>query len=203
MGIRQQQKEQRRWNILQGALGLFVRQGYAETTISQIAAEADMSMGLMFHYFDSKESLYLALVEIGAEGTMAPQQRDATSPDDYFAGFLGELFTFAEEQPWVAQMFVLMSRAQREGSPASVRRVALGVDQVERSAEVVREGQLQGAFREGDPMALASAFWSSVQGVMEAWAADPKRPTPEVDWLMGILRRGTDGNGRAKASAGS
>ena len=73
METRKEQKERRRWQILRAALDLFVRRGYAETTIGQIAEAASMSTGLMFHYFSSKEDLYLALVAIGVEGTKAPQ----------------------------------------------------------------------------------------------------------------------------------
>lgn len=190
MGVRQQQKQQREWQILCTALDLFVRCGYAGTTIEQIAKAADMSTGLLFHYFASKEELYLALVKKGAEGTQAPAQREAVDPDDYFAGFLDELFAYAQQQPWVAQMFVLMAQARREGAPRAVRDAALAVDQVERSAEMIREGQRKGLFRKGDARMLSETFWASVQGVMEQWAGDPVDLAPRTPWLMGILREG-------------
>ena len=193
MGIREEQREQRRWQILRAALDLFVRRGYAETTIGQIAEAASMSTGLMFHYFPSKEDLYLALVAIGAEGTNAPQQAPASGPVEYFEGFVERLFRFAATEPWVAQMFVLMGQARREGAPEAARRLALGVDQVERSAAIVRAGQEQGLFRPGDPRQLSWAFWSSVQGIMEQWASDPALELPEAEWLMGILRPSAGG----------
>lgn len=188
METRKEQKERRRWQILQAALDLFVRRGYAETTIGQIAEAASMSTGLMFHYFPSKEDLYLALVTIGVEGTKAPQASGASDPAEYFEGFLDQLFSFTENEPWVPQMFVLMGRARRDGAPEAVRELALGVDEVQRSAEVIAQGQQAGLFRAGDPLQLSQTFWASVQGVMEQWAADPTMAPPDTAWLMGILR---------------
>lgn len=69
MPTRQEQKEERRNVILEAALELFVLKGYSGTKISDIAEKAGMSTGLMFHYFESKEQLYIELVKIGLEGT--------------------------------------------------------------------------------------------------------------------------------------
>ena len=55
---RQEQKEARRQEILYVALDLFVKKGYAATKITDIAEKASMSVGLLFHYFESKEKLY-------------------------------------------------------------------------------------------------------------------------------------------------
>lgn len=188
METRKEQKERRRWQILQAALDLFVRRGYAETTIGQIAEAASMSTGLMFHYFPSKEDLYLALVTIGVEGTKAPQTFGDTDPVGYFEGFLKYLFSFTENEPWVPQMFVLMGRARRDGAPEAVHKLAHSVNQVQRSAKIIADGQRAGLFRAGDPLQLSQTFWASVQGVMEQWAADPALAAPDTAWLMGILR---------------
>ena len=58
MGTRDEQREKRRQEILEMALDLFIRKGYAATKISDIAQNVGMSVGLLFHYFDSKEKLY-------------------------------------------------------------------------------------------------------------------------------------------------
>lgn len=69
MRTRKEQKEQRRQEIINAALELFVSKGYAATKITDIAKKTNMSTGLMFHYFESKEQLYEALVQMGLEGT--------------------------------------------------------------------------------------------------------------------------------------
>lgn len=50
-----------RQHILDTALNLFTTRGYEKTTMRQIAAEADCSLGLAYRYFASKEELVLEL----------------------------------------------------------------------------------------------------------------------------------------------
>ena len=52
-----------REHILGVALDLFARRGYAETTMRDIAREADCSLGLAYRYFARKEEMVLALYE--------------------------------------------------------------------------------------------------------------------------------------------
>lgn len=61
-GLRERQKDARRRKILETASGLFRRQGYAETTIEQIAAGADLSPATVFNYFPGKGDLLLTMV---------------------------------------------------------------------------------------------------------------------------------------------
>lgn len=72
--------------IKQAALELFAHKGYHSTSISDIAKEANVSKGLMYNYFESKEALLHAIimeaVEVGEhimqmsmEGASAPWER--------------------------------------------------------------------------------------------------------------------------------
>ncbi len=62
-GLRQRQKEQRREAIVAAALALFETQGFAATTVEQIAVQAGVSTPTVFNYFGSKQEILLALVE--------------------------------------------------------------------------------------------------------------------------------------------
>lgn len=55
--------ERTRELILRTALDLFAQRGYSATTLRDIAAEAEVSLGLTYRYFESKESLILALYQ--------------------------------------------------------------------------------------------------------------------------------------------
>lgn len=195
MPSREEQKEQRRQLIIAKALELFATRGYSDTKIGDIAKAADMSMGLMFHYFESKEQLYEELVRMGAAYTNMPSELAYKDPLDYFEGFLQALFRYAKEQPWVFHMFVLMAQARRsEGIPSQIREIAMSVNQIEQSAAIIREGQQTGCIREGNPEALSFTFWSSVQGIMEQLAVSPQllkqeEMMPQTDWVMDILRK--------------
>jgi len=56
-GLRERKKAATRKAIHDGAIRLFGEQGFAGTTIDQIAEAADVSRATVFHYFPTKESI--------------------------------------------------------------------------------------------------------------------------------------------------
>ena len=84
MPTRKEQREWRRQAILEIALDLFISKGYADTKISDIAEKADMSVGLMFHYFESKAALYEELIRIGVSGPASVMTLDTGDPLRFF-----------------------------------------------------------------------------------------------------------------------
>jgi TetR/AcrR family transcriptional regulator, fatty acid metabolism regulator protein len=56
-------KSDREKIIIEAALKVFSTKGYASTRMADIAKEADMSYGLVYHYFENKEKLFDAIVE--------------------------------------------------------------------------------------------------------------------------------------------
>lgn len=193
MSIRDEQKEQRRALIIDKAIELFAKKGYSDTKIGDIAKAADMSVGLMFHYFESKEKLFEEIVWYGANATNTPREMNFENPLDYFEGFLKVLLQYVKEHPQTMYLFVIMGRIQHsEGVPPYIKEIAAGVDQIDQSAEVIAAGQEYGYFREGDPYLLAFTFWSSIQGIMERLASAPELAEsgklPETDWIIDIIR---------------
>ena len=63
--------EQTRRHILDTALELFTSKGYDETTMRDIAAAADCSLGLAYRYFENKQALILELYREMAQETVA------------------------------------------------------------------------------------------------------------------------------------
>ena len=59
--------EERRKDILDGALRLFASKGFAETSVSDIAVEAGMATGTVYLYFPSKEHVLQGLHELFGE----------------------------------------------------------------------------------------------------------------------------------------
>lgn len=82
-GLRERQKAARRQAILQAASQLFRRDGYAETSMEQVAARAELSAGTIYNYFGTKGDLLLALVALdGAEVRAAGARLVARPPAD-------------------------------------------------------------------------------------------------------------------------
>lgn len=59
-GLRERKKTQTRLAIRRAAFHLFEQQGYAETTVEQIAASAEVSPRTLYRYFGGKEGLLLS-----------------------------------------------------------------------------------------------------------------------------------------------
>ncbi len=190
METRKEQKERRRQEIIGAGLELFVRKGYAATKITDIAKRANMSTGLMFHYFESKEKLYEEIIRMGLEGTSYPGNQQCEHAIDFFVNFTEGLFAYMKQQPAVAKFFVLMAEAQRnEATPPHIREIAMRVNVIEQFVAIVEWGQQEGTIKEGDPLVLSNAFWCSVQGVAERYATNQEIELPKADWLVDIIRR--------------
>lgn len=186
---RKEQKEYRRMQILQVALHLFIHQGYYGTKTSQISREAKISEGLLFHYFPTKESLLEELVKMGAQGMQYPTKMSGCSPMDFFQEFTKQLFQYLGENPFIAELFVLMTQILRtEGIPIRIRELAASVDAIAATEELIRAGQKEGSIRQGDSQALSNLYWCCIQGVVEQYAARPEIPLPEPDWIVAMLK---------------
>lgn len=62
-GKRREQAEQRRNQLVDVALTLFAERGIDAVPVSEIAQAAGVSQGLLYHYFQSKDDLLLAIIE--------------------------------------------------------------------------------------------------------------------------------------------
>ena len=63
--------DDRRKAIVNAAVPLFARKGFAGTTTRELAAAAGVSEALLFRHFPSKQSLYREILRLGCEGDPA------------------------------------------------------------------------------------------------------------------------------------
>ncbi len=189
MTIRNDQKEKRRQDILHAGLNLFIQKGYSGTTIKDIAGSVGMSVGLLFHYFASKEELYIELVKLGIEGPMSTMQPTQLEPLAFFQATAEQIMNYIKTEPFVSKMFVLMNQAYcSEDVPNRVKEMMQGFDIYTPTSLLIQQGQLNGTIREGDPMALTIAYWGAIQGAAEIIAMGHVTPCPEGRWIADILR---------------
>ncbi len=189
MGIRDEQKEQRRNEIMKAGLELFVQKGYAATKVTDIAKAANMSTGLLFHYFESKEKLYEALLRVGISGPKSMMQIEERDPAKFFEEAVRQILESLTEHPLSANLFILMIQAiffepQTERMKEMMQQTAV----IEECVPLIQLGQSMGEFKQGDPLALSLTFWCAVQGVAMAFARDRSLPLPEPSWFVDILR---------------
>ena len=56
--------------LIDAARALFAQNGYAETSLDDVVAEAGVTKGALYHHFDNKKELFAAVVEIVEEHVM-------------------------------------------------------------------------------------------------------------------------------------
>jgi AcrR family transcriptional regulator len=72
--------EERRKAIVDAAMPLFARKGFAGTTTKEIARAAEVSEALVFQHFPSKAALYQAIIGLGCTGDPALERFAAMPP---------------------------------------------------------------------------------------------------------------------------
>jgi len=91
--------DSRRAQLLDLGLRLFGTRAYDEVSIDDIAAEANVAKGLLYHYFGSKRAFYVAVVSDAAKRLLAAIQpvRELPPPASVLAG-LDAYVRFVEER---------------------------------------------------------------------------------------------------------
>lgn len=94
-GLRELKKKRTREAIRSAALELFERRGYADTTVAEIAAAAEVAPATLFRYFPNKESLVVSDeyddLMIMEEADQDPDERPLDRLRRMFKGTLGRM----------------------------------------------------------------------------------------------------------------
>ena len=177
--------------LLETSLELFVRKGFAGTTVREIATAAGVSPGLMFHYFPSKDALLRAHVQLMAAGidSVSERLRSSIEPLTTF-GEIAQSILDSFRDTYSRNMFLLANQVLSSDSiPRIAKKMISKTKTIEASASLISLGQKRGEMKKGDPHALAVAFWGALQGIAEinAWARGT--PIPDADHIVSILRK--------------
>lgn len=165
---REQVRQERRQQILEAALTVFTQKGYHATNVSDVAAQAGVSQGTIYWYFDSKDALFQAAILFAFEGF-----------GEQALGGLQQLSTAAEKLQAIARamedfsdmaegLFMLFlgywasSDRREESAQVWVDLLSQYKDVV---AAIVQEGVDSGEFRAVDAGALVWALLAAYDGL--------------------------------------
>jgi AcrR family transcriptional regulator len=178
---------ERRAQILRAARALFLESGFLATRMEDVAKRADLSKGAVYFYFESKRTLFDALVEEEHATTLSFLQAAATDPRPA-ADKLVELgtqylhyFAGLKSPP---RFFLLMSEMATRDEVTRQRATQIHNHFVDLLTKLIGEGIKDGAFRQQDPRAAALMLKAFVDG-MAGQAAIGIRPD--------VKRLSTDG----------
>lgn len=96
--------------LLDAATTLFIRQGIAKTTLTNIATEAGMTRGAIYWHFDNKDAVIRALWERNG-GTLHTkfvhelENLDPDNPVQHFRTLIKDLVQHVVTDPEIGQMF--------------------------------------------------------------------------------------------------
>jgi len=169
MAVRTERKADRRRQILDAAVRVFARSGFHGARVGDVAEEAGVAYGLVYHYFKSKEELLetifrdtwtqmLARVrEVEASGVPASEQvRQVTAL---------LLRTWRRDPDLVR---VLVREVTR--SPHVQQEIEEISEAMKALEGIIRRGQESGEFRPGlDPRLGAVVFYGALDEVLTGW----------------------------------
>lgn len=192
MGKRAEQKAHQRQRLLQVSLDLFVHKGYHGTTVRDIASQAHTSVGLLFHYFPTKEAILEELATFATIGSSsALTLLDAPAPPLSIFEKIAEMSLQYLEEPTASGLFLLVNQIKTLDSiPDQIKQIVNATDTVRASVPLILKGQRGGDIKSGDPLALSLAFWGALQGIAELRLWFPEAPIPDAKSIVDILKQG-------------
>ena len=110
-------KETKKEQIMKTALKLFAKKGFYNTTIADIAKEMGMSVGNMYNYFHSKESLAKELLMYISQifGSEIRKINESTlNTKDKIREIVKLYFTMAEQEPELVDYFLRVYLSNKE-----------------------------------------------------------------------------------------
>lgn len=164
--------EQKRQEILAAAIRCALRSGLKGMSTSDICAEAKISPGHLYHYFENKDAIFEAMAETKLNELTERLRRNIEAGGPTFDAIRSALLA-STEASWhrdeYALVFEMVAEAVR--SPAMARLLRKTGDAMrEVLADAFREGQKQGEFDKTLDPSLASAALLGMIDAVKAFA---------------------------------
>ncbi len=174
-----EEAEGTRQALLKAALAVFSHQGYAATRLEDIAAEAGVTRGAIYHHFGSKPELYTEMVVEYSKPLMQIVE-DALAASGTTTEFLRRIFIDmcgAMEDDAELRAIQEISTTKTEMTPELAEGIYTKLNSIEQQVSSLTEGIAeaiaQGEFRaEHDPEDVARAYFSYLNGYMLLWLLD-------------------------------
>jgi TetR/AcrR family fatty acid metabolism transcriptional regulator len=161
----------RRRQILDAGIRVFARQGFHACRVSDIADEAGVAYGLVYHYFKSKDqvmnelfverwSLLLAAID-EVDGTDASGRHKL----DVVARFI--IDSYRHDPELMKVIIVEVTRAANSFGRTHLPEISQAYESI---AKIVADAQKSGEFRSDiDPMFASMWFYGAIEQLLSGW----------------------------------
>ncbi|MCW2968033.1 MAG: TetR/AcrR family transcriptional regulator [Solirubrobacteraceae bacterium] len=164
-------KADRRRQILDAAVRVFAQRGFTQCRVSDIAEEAGVAYGLVYHYFGSKDAvldtLFLERWDVMVEliGDIDRQEIPAREKLYAIASFIVD--SYRHDPDLMKVIIVEVTRAANSFGQTHldvIRRAYGGI------GDIVASGQADGEFKtDVTPQFAALAFYGAIEQVLTGW----------------------------------
>lgn len=174
-------RETRKEKIRNAALRQFVKQGLFATRIQDIAAEAGIAQGLLYHYYASKDEIFVDLINDALDKTIEASYsvRDMdTGPGEKIRFALERLVETIENSQTFLDTCRLITQATNS---TAIPQEAQDLIREKRNIpylvieEIIEAGQKEGTIVVGNPKMLAIFFWTSINGLAIYYSTNNNR----------------------------
>ena len=190
----QKAKDERRDKILTSALLLFATKGLSATKISDIAERSGMSQGLIYHYYQSKEEIFIWLIERAMqkmnEAALNLEKLPVSAKEKIILAVEGLLKGLETNADTSSYYFLITQTALADAYPDEAKAIIRTQNDVkyEVMMRIFGEGQTDGTVKNHDPGEMATQFFSSVNGLALNKAIYGDRfKMPDKHILLGML----------------
>ncbi len=161
----------RRRQILDAAIRVFAREGFNDCRVSDIAREAEVAYGLVYHYFDSKDqvlnelfverwSLLLAAIEEIDSRSIPPREKL-----DAVAGFI--IDSYRHDPELMKVIIIEVTRAANSFTRTHLPEIRQAYALI---AKIVSDAQTTGEFRDDvDPEFASMWFYGAIEQLLTGW----------------------------------
>lgn len=176
--------------ILDAALKTFVKRGYPETRVSEIASEAHVAEGTLYNYFQSKEDLLLALFDEKWGGIIDDIRKKIIRLDDpnkKLKVMFSVIVRLFRKDRHLAEIFLVdvkQSSIFMKNYP--VNRVVEFIDLIE---EILKEGKRKGIYRKDlDTHVAKMIIFGAAQGILLSWVLSESAAERKKSFKFSLYR---------------
>lgn len=176
-------RESRKEKIRNAALLQFVKQGLFATRIQDIAAEAGIAQGLLYHYYASKDEIFVDLINDALDKTIEASYsvRDMeTEPGEKIRFALEKLVeTIEDSQTFLDTCRLITQATNSTAIPLEAQNLILEKRNIPYQVieKIMEAGQKEGTIIAGDPEMLAIFFWTSINGLAIFYSTSTNKKT--------------------------
>jgi TetR/AcrR family transcriptional regulator, fatty acid metabolism regulator protein len=168
--------------ILDAAITVFARQGFHHCRVSDVADEAGVAYGLVYHYFDSKEQilneLFLERWQIMLDAIAEIDRRQEVPVRDKLymvAGFI--IDSYRNEPDLMKVIIVEVTRAANSFGRLHLDKIREAYTGI---ADIVEGARAEGSFKADISSEFAAmCFYGAIEQLLSAWIFDLLPQTEE------------------------